>query len=241
MKRNDGREPHELRLIQVTRDYVKNATGSCLFEMGHTRVICAASVENQVPKWLTGQGKGWVSAEYSMLPYATHERKAREGVNGKISGRTHEIQRLVGRSLRGVIDLNALGERTIWLDCDVIQADGGTRTASINGCYVALILAIQKLMKTQKLATNPVREAVAAISVGIYENVPLLDICYEEDSKASVDMNIVMTEGGKYIEIQGTAEHHPFSAQEMEGMLSLASTGLKKIFQIQKEQLDYAS
>lgn len=235
MNRIDGRKPHELRPLRITQDYVKYAAGSVLIEMGDTRVICAASIEDQVPKWLSGQGKGWVTAEYSMLPFSTLQRKEREGVKGKISGRTQEIQRLVGRALRGIIDLETLGEKTIWLDCDVIQADGGTRTAAINGAYMALVLAINKLTQAEKIKKNPIKQAVAAISVGICQGAPLLDLTYKEDSTADVDMNVVMTEGGQFIEIQGTAEHDPFSLTDMNHMLKLASSGIKKIFQLEKK------
>jgi ribonuclease PH len=237
MKRIDGRKPNQLRPVRVIKNYVKYADGSVLFEMGNTRVICAASITEEVPKWLKGKNQGWVTAEYSMLPYATFERKQRESTSGKIGGRTQEIQRLIGRSLRGVTDMTALGERTLWLDCDVIQADGGTRTASINGAYIAVMLALQKMKKEGKITSLPVQESVAAISVGIFEGVPLLDICYEEDSKAEVDMNIVMTGRGKFIEVQGTAEHKAFSLEDMNRLLHLAKSGISKIFQIQKQAL----
>jgi ribonuclease PH len=238
MIRIDGRRPNQLRPIKITKNYVKSAAGSVLIEMGETRVICAASVEESVPKWLHGKGQGWVTAEYSMLPYATLERKQRESSIGKIGGRTQEIQRLVGRSLRGVIDLKGLGERTIWIDCDVLEADGGTRTAAINGGFIALMLALQKLKANQKIEKIPVREYVGAISLGIFNKTPILDLCYEEDSKAEVDMNLVMTNQGRFIEVQGTAEHNPFTQDELNQMMRLARTGIKKIFQIQQHVLN---
>jgi ribonuclease PH len=238
MKRIDNRKPNELRSIKITKNYVKHASGSVLIETGATRVICVASVEENVPKWLQGKGQGWITAEYSMLPYATLERKQREASIGKIGGRTQEIQRLVGRSLRGVADLKALGERTIWIDCDVIQADGGTRTAAINGGFIALALAFQRLKKEGKIDKIPIQEHVGAISVGIFNGVPILDLCYEEDSKADVDMNLVMTDQGRFIEIQGTAEHNPFTQDQMNQLMKLARLGFKKIFQIQKQILN---
>jgi len=238
MKRIDGRKSNQLRPIKITKNYVKSAAGSVLIEMGETRVICAASIEESVPKWLHGKGQGWVTAEYSMLPYATLERKQREASIGKIGGRTQEIQRLVGRSLRGVVDLKGLGERSIWIDCDVLEADGGTRTAAINGGFIALMLALQKLKADQKIEKIPVREYVGAISVGIINGNPILDLCYEEDSKAEVDMNLVMTDRDRFIEIQGTAEHNPFSHEDLNKLMKLSRAGIQKIFQIQKQLLD---
>lgn len=238
MKRTDNRKPNQLRPIKITKNYVEYAAGSVLIETGQTRVICAACVEESVPKWLHGKGQGWITAEYSMLPYATLERKQREVSIGKIGGRTQEIQRLIGRSLRGVADLKALGERTIWVDCDVIQADGGTRTAAINGGFIALILALQQLKREGKIEKIPIQEYVGAISVGIFNGVPILDLCYEEDSKAEVDMNLVMTDQGRFIEIQGTAEHNPFTQDQLNQLMKLARSGFKKIFQIQKQILN---
>lgn len=237
MKRIDGRKVNELRPIRITKNYVKFATGSVLIEMGLTRVICAATVQDEVPRWLKGRGQGWITAEYSMLPYASNERKPREITTGKIGGRTHEIQRLIGRSLRGVIDMKHLGERTVWIDCDVIQADGGTRTASITGGFLALMLALQKIKEEGKIDKMPVREYVGAVSVGILDGTPILDLCYEEDSKAEVDMNFVITSEGRFIEIQGTAEHNPFTQEDLQKLLKLAQVGMKKIFHIQKEIL----
>src|SRR5574341_478035 len=237
MRRVDGRKANELRPIKITKNYVKYASGSVLIEMGQTRVICAASIEENVPKWLKGQGQGWITGEYSMLPYATHERKQREVSIGKLGGRTQEIQRLIGRSLRGVVDLKAIGERTIWIDCDVIQADGGTRTAAINGGFIALMLALQKLKNENKIEKIPIQEYVGAISVGVVNETPILDLCYEEDSKAEVDMNLVITDEGKFIEIQGTAEHDPFTQDQLNQLMKLARSGIKKIFQIQKKIL----
>ncbi|MBI1883486.1 MAG: ribonuclease PH [Chlamydiae bacterium] len=237
MNRIDNRKPNQLRPVKVTKNYIKSAAGSVLIEMGQTRVICAASVQEEVPKWMKGKGQGWVTAEYSMLPYASNERKQRESSSGKIGGRTHEIQRLIGRALRGVVDLKALGERTLWIDCDVIQADGGTRTASVTGGFTALMFALQKLKDEKKITAIPIKEYVAAVSVGIFQATPLLDLCYEEDSKAEVDMNIIMTSEGRFIEIQGTAEHEPFTFEQMNQLLKLAKSGMKKLFQIQRKVL----
>ncbi|MBI1871137.1 MAG: ribonuclease PH [Chlamydiae bacterium] len=237
MSRIDGRKANQLRPIKITPHFVKSATGSILIEMGETRVICAASVQEDVPKWLKGKGQGWITAEYSMLPYASHERKQRESTSGKISGRTQEIQRLIGRSLRGIADMKSLGERTIWIDCDVIQADGGTRTASITGSFIAMIMALHQLKSAGKIKEIPVKDFVAAISVGVFNGTPMIDLCYEEDSKAQVDMNVIMTGKGEFIEIQGTAEHQPFNLSEMNQMIKLAKSGLKKIFEIQKKYI----
>lgn len=213
--------------------------GSALIEMGNTHVLCAASIEDGVPRWMRDQGAkgGWITAEYSMLPYATAPRKPREVTRGRIEGRTQEIQRLVGRALRSVTDIEKLGERTIWIDCDVLQADGGTRTASITGAYVAVMLAMQKLLKEGVLKENPITSAVAAISVGILDGVPLLDLCYTEDSKAAVDMNVVMTDAGEFVEVQGTGEDAPFTQQQMTAMLKLANKGIADLMVIQKKLL----
>ncbi|NQU73915.1 MAG: ribonuclease PH, partial [Candidatus Omnitrophica bacterium] len=209
--RSDKRKNNELRLVKIIPSYLDFAEGSALIETGKTRVVCAASIINEVPPFLKGKKQGWITAEYGMLPRSTSERTRRESIRGKISGRTHEIQRLIGRSLRAVVDLNALGERTIWLDADVIQADGGTRVASINGAFIALVLALRSLVKENALKKWPLLDWVAAISVGIVDGKKLLDLCYEEDAGAEVDMNIVMTGKEKFIEVQGTAEKNPFT------------------------------
>ncbi|MDA8428092.1 MAG: ribonuclease PH [Geobacteraceae bacterium] len=237
MQRFDGRGAESLREITITRNFIKHAEGSVLIEFGDTRVICTASVEGSVPPFLRGKGTGWVTAEYSMLPRATHTRSHRESSKGKVGGRTHEIQRLIGRSLRAVMDMNLLGERSVLIDCDVIQADGGTRTASITGAYVALYDALDGLVKKGELAAMPLREAVAAVSVGIVDGVPLLDLNYVEDSSAEVDMNFVMTSSNRFVEVQGTAEAEPFTIEQMDSMRELAVAGIKRLFQIQKEAL----
>ena len=237
MTRNDGREARELRPIAITRNFIKHAEGSVLIEFGDTRVICTASVEESVPPFLRGKGTGWVTAEYSMLPRATHTRSAREASKGKQSGRTLEIQRLIGRSLRAVVDLARLGERSIHIDCDVIQADGGTRTASITGAYVALVDALNTLRNRGLLAELPIREAVAAVSVGIVEGEALLDLNYPEDSSAEVDMNYVMTSSDRFVEVQGTAEAEPFTIAQMDQMRELAMSGIRRLFDIQREVL----
>jgi len=235
--RFDGRAVNQLRNVKITRNYIKHAEGSALIEMGDTKVICTASVEETVPPFLRGKGTGWVTAEYSMLPRSTHTRSAREATRGKVGGRTHEIQRLIGRSLRSVVDLAQLGERSILVDCDVIQADGGTRTASITGAYVALVDAIRLLQSKGLLQVNPIREAVAAVSVGIVGGTPLLDLNYHEDSSADVDMNFVVTSSERFVEVQGTAEAVPFTLDEMDAMRSLAITGIRQLFDIQAEAL----
>lgn len=237
MVRVDGRKPGELREVKITRNFTKYAEGSVLIEAGDTKVICTASIEDKVPPFLRGQGQGWVTAEYSMLPRATETRNVREASRGRLSGRTSEIQRLVGRALRSVVDLEALGERTIWLDCDVIQADGGTRTASITGAFVAMMDAIQRLGQTVNWDKLPIANFVAAISVGLVDGVPLLDLCYAEDSQAQVDMNVVMTGDGKIIEIQGTAEEAPFARSEMDEMLDLAEQGIRDLIGLQRRAL----
>jgi ribonuclease PH len=235
--RLDGRESESLREVKITRNFTKHAEGSVLVEFGDTMVICTASVEEGVPPFLRGKGTGWVTAEYSMLPRATHTRSHRESTKGKVGGRTHEIQRLIGRSLRAVINMTLLGERTILIDCDVIQADGGTRTAAITGAYVALVDAVRRLEAGGAISSNPVKEAVAAISVGMVDGIPLLDLNYQEDASAEVDMNYVMTSSDRFVEVQGTAESKPFTVAEMDGMRSLAITGIRKLFAIQNEAL----
>ena len=235
--RSDGREPNQLRATTITPDYLVTAEGSVLIEAGHTRVLCAASVEDTVPGFLRGTGKGWITAEYSMLPRATVTRTPREISKGRLSGRTHEIQRLIGRSLRSVVDLAALGERSIIVDCDVLQADGGTRTAAISGAYVAIAIAIGTLVEFKVLPRSPLLDSVAATSVGIVGGVPMLDLAYEEDSRADVDMNVVLTGSGKFIELQATAEHTPFEDNELGQMLTLARTGIEAIQQLQQRAL----
>jgi len=226
-----------LRKIKITLGFMKFAEGSCLFEIGNTKVICTASVEEGVPRFLKGKGTGWVTAEYGMLPRSCKTRVVREAQRGKLGGRTQEIQRLIGRSLRAVVDLKKLGERTIWMDADVIQADGGTRCASITGCFVALVLALKKLKENYTIDKIPLSDYVAAVSVGIVSGKEMLDLSYEEDSQADVDMNIVMTGKGKFIEVQGTAEHEPFSKKELDKLVLLAQNGIKKIIAIQKKTL----
>jgi len=226
--RPDGRAHAQLRPVTIEPNYLATAEGSALICVGHTRVLCAATVEDGVPQFLRGSGKGWVTAEYSMLPRATQKRTQREVAKGKPSGRTHEIQRLIGRALRAVVDFEALGERTITLDCDVLQADGGTRTASITGAFVALAIALKAIKKPA------LRDYVAATSVGILHNQPILDLCYEEDSRAEVDMNVVMTGGGKFIEVQGTAEQQPFDDAQMAAMIALARHGIAELVEKQR-------
>ncbi len=233
--RRDGREPDDLRPITFTRDFTEFAAGSVLVEFGRTRVLCTASVDDDVPRWMRGKGRGWVTAEYSMLPGATSERNDREAARGKQSGRTQEIQRLIGRSLRAVTDLQAMGEAQITVDCDVLQADGGTRTASICGGYLALHDACSRLMAAGMLREHPLTEACAAISVGIVGGVPMLDLPYIEDSRAEVDMNVVMTEAGRFVELQGTAEGVAFSRDELDALLGLAEAGIGEIITLQRE------
>jgi ribonuclease PH len=239
MKRLDGRRSDQLRPVKIHPHYVKQPAGSALIEMGNTRVLCAASVEDGVPRWMREQGVkgGWITAEYSMLPYATAPRKAREVTRGRVEGRTQEIQRLVGRALRSVTEIEKLGERTIWIDCDVLQADGGTRTAAITGAYVAVMLAMHKLQSGGVLKECPLKSGVAAISVGMLDGVPLLDLCYQEDSKAAVDMNVVMTDEGHFVEVQGTGEDAPFTQRQMTAMLKLAREGIADLLAIQKKVL----
>lgn len=232
--RLNDRSPNELRPTTMTPDFTIHAEGSVLIEVGHTKVICNASIEDKVPFFLRNTGKGWVTAEYGMLPRATSTRSGREAASGKVGGRTMEIQRLIGRSMRSVVKLEHLGERTIWLDCDVIQADGGTRCASITGAFVALVLALGKLKRADQLKVIPISDYVAATSVGIVGGMPLLDLAYEEDSKADVDMNIVKTSDGRFIEIQGTAEAEPFSTDTLHGLLALADQGITELIAKQR-------
>ena len=236
--RPSGRARDEMREVRLTRAYTHHAEGSVLVEFGQTRVVCNATFDDSVPRFLKGEGKGWVTAEYGMLPRSTDKRMRREAGQNKQSGRTHEIQRLIGRSLRAVVDLDALGENTIIIDCDVIQADGGTRTASITGAYVALVDAVHKVLEEGAIQTNPIIGAVASVSVGICTGVPLLDLDYAEDSTAETDMNVVMNDNGELIEIQGTAEGHPFSFTELEQLLALARKGIERLFTIQTAALD---
>jgi ribonuclease PH len=237
MTRKDGRDSRSLRQVTITRNYTKYAEGSVLVEFGDTKVLCNASIEESVPPFLRGRGTGWVTAEYSMLPRATHTRSPREAAKGKQGGRTLEIQRLIGRSLRAVTDLTLLGERSVYIDCDVLQADGGTRTASITGAYVALCDALG-VLKSRGLITNiPLKEAVAAVSVGIVRGEPLLDLDYEEDSSAEVDMNFVMTSSQRFVEVQGTAESEPFTLDQMDAMRLLAMDGIRRLFEVQREAL----
>lgn len=236
--RKDGRKSNERRETIITTNYLMYPDGSVLIEVGNTKVICSAFVEEKVPHFLKGTDSGWITAEYSMLPGSTQTRKIRDSSRGKVDGRTHEIQRLIGRSLRSVVDLTKLGERTIWIDCDVIQADGGTRTASITGSFIALVLALKKLKESGSIEKIPVNEYVAAISVGVVNEEILLDLCYEEDSNAKVDMNLVMTDSGKIIEIQGTGEECSFSRNEMNEMMDLAEKGILELINMQKNILE---
>ncbi|MBV2235321.1 MAG: ribonuclease PH [Sterolibacterium sp.] len=235
--RPSGRQPDQLRHVRMTRHYTRHAEGSVLVEFGDTKVLCTASVEESLPPFLRGKGQGWVTAEYGMLPRATHTRSAREAAKGKQSGRTQEIQRLIGRSLRAITDLQKLGERQITLDCDVLQADGGTRTAAITGACVALHDAVQTLLAAGKLTENPLRDFVAAISVGIVDGVPLLDLDYPEDSSCDTDMNVVMTGSGGMVEVQGTAEGTPFSRHELDSLLQLAEAGIRQLIEQQRAAL----
>ena len=232
--REDGRSNKSLRKIKISRNYLEYAEGSCLIQCGNTKVICTASIEEKVPHFLRGKGTGWVTAEYAMLPRSCKKRVPRESSRGKVGGRTHEIQRLIGRSLRAVVDLAVLGERTIWIDCDVIQADGGTRTAAITGSFIALVDALIKLKKEGLFDKIPITDYVAAVSIGILGGTSFLDLTYEEDSQAEVDMNVIMTGGGKFIELQGTAEGEPFSSAQMDELVDLAKKSIKKLIKIQK-------
>src|SRR5690606_18717483 len=238
MTREDGRAADQLRPVTITRHWLDHAQGSCLIEFGKTKVLCAASATEGVPRWRKGSGLGWVTAEYAMLPQATHDRSPRESVKGKVGGRTHEISRLVGRSLRAAIDYKALGENTIAIDCDVLQADGGTRTAAITGAYVALADAVAHLREAGALAGEPLVESVAAISVGIIDGAPLLDLPYVEDVRAETDMNVVMTGSGKFVEVQGTAEGAPFDRDELDALLALAAKGCADLTALQVQALD---
>jgi ribonuclease PH len=233
--RKDGRKPTQLRSVTITPSYIKSADGSVLIEMGDTKVICTAKLEERVPPFLRNSGKGWITAEYGMLPGSSQQRIGRESSRGKIGGRTHEIQRLIGRSLRAIADLKSFGERTVWIDCDVIQADGGTRTASITGAYVALMEAARSWRERGVMDGEPIRDSVAAVSIGILDRKILLDLCYEEDSKADVDMNFVMTGSGKFIEVQGTAESSPFTKKQMERMAEIAQQGITELLKAQKK------
>ncbi|HXF81441.1 MAG TPA: ribonuclease PH [bacterium] len=235
MPRADGRQPDELRPVTITRHFLKYAEGSALITLGDTKVVCSASIDERVPQWMRGTARGWISAEYGMLPRATSERTPRDV--GRPSGRTQEIQRLVGRSLRAAVDLDKLGERTIWIDCDVLQADGGTRTAAITGAFVALVDALYVLRQTGALSWWPLREFLAATSAGIVDGMTVLDLNFEEDSRARVDMNVVMTESGRFVEVQGTAEGLPFTREEMQQMLALAERGIKQLIARQREAL----
>jgi ribonuclease PH len=235
--RRDGREPDELRLITFTRDFTEFAAGSVLVECGRTRVLCTASAEERIPPWLRGQGRGWVTAEYSMLPGSTSERNEREAARGRLSGRTQEIQRLIGRSLRAVTDLTIMGETQITVDCDVLQADGGTRTASICGGYLALHDACSRLVAAKKMPAHPITDTCAAISVGVVDALPYLDLDYSEDVRAEVDMNVVMTGAGRFVEVQGTAEGQAFSRSELDDLVALAESGIAEIFALQREML----
>lgn len=235
--RPSGRAAGDIRRVQFVPDFTRHAEGSVLAEFGDTQVLCTATVEERVPAWMRGKGSGWVTGEYGMLPRATHTRSAREAARGKQSGRTMEISRLIGRSLRAVTDLTALGERTVTLDCDVLQADGGTRTAAISGAYVALAIALERLANSRRLKRNPLHGQVAAVSVGIYRGKTVLDLDYEEDSEAETDMNIVMNEAGRFIEVQGTAEGHAFTDDEFTAMISLAKAGIEHIVEEQQRAL----
>jgi len=237
MARPSGRRPEQMRQVKITREYTQHAEGSVLVEFGNTKVICTASIENSVPRFLRGAGQGWVTAEYGMLPRSTNSRMGREAARGKQSGRTQEIQRLIGRSLRAAVDLKKLGENTIYIDCDVIQADGGTRTASITGACVALVDAIRHLQREKLIKGDPLLSMVAAISVGVYKGSPVLDLDYAEDSNADTDMNVVMDANGGYIEIQGTAEADPFSGEALTDMLKLANQGIADLVRVQNMAL----
>ncbi len=237
MERENKRLNNELRTVKITRNYIMHPEGSVLIEVGNTRVICTAMVEERVPPFLKGTGRGWVSAEYSMIPGSTKTRKSRDINKLKIDGRSQEIQRLIGRSLRSVVDLNAIGERTIWIDCDVIQADGGTRTASITGAFVAMADAFHMLLERKEIEKMPVKAFVSAVSVGMVEGEIILDLCYEEDSNAEVDMNIVMTDKDEFVEVQGTGEEATFTHNDLMNLISFAAKGCKELYRIQRESL----
>ncbi len=235
MKRIDGRMPAQMRKVSIQRDYMRYAEGSALIEVGNTRVLCAATIEDKVPHFLRGSGEGWITAEYALLPRSTQVRNVRESAKGKVTGRTHEIQRLIGRALRSVVNLKALGERTVWIDCDVLQADGGTRTASITGAFIALVDAVNTIYDEKK--PFAVTDFLAAASVGIVDEQAYLDLCYEEDSRAIVDMNVVMTGNGRFVEVQGTGEQRPFAREELADMLALAEQGVGTLIDYQKDIL----
>jgi ribonuclease PH len=234
----DGRGPQALRQVKITRNYLKHAEGSVLIEMGDTKVICSASVEERVPQFLRNTGRGWITAEYSMLPRSTHTRTTRDSMTGRASGRSFEIQRLIGRSLRSVADLSGFGEKTVWIDCDVIQADGGTRAASITGAYVALVDAFRKMVRNGVIEKVPIKDSVAAISVGKVEGEVLLDLNYDEDSRAEMDMNVAMTGDGKFVEVQGTAEEAVFTKRELDELTKMAQKGIRELTRIQKKALE---
>lgn len=236
--RKDGRKEDEMRSVIITPHYLNHLRSSALIEIGHTKVICVATIEDKVPPFLKGTNQGWINAEYSMLPYSTSQRSERESSRGKIGGRTHEIQRLIGRSLRAVVNLKSLEERTVRIDCDVIQADGGTRTASITGAFIAMVELFKELQRANKIKTSPIIDFVAATSAGIVQGIPLLDLCYEEDSIAQVDINLVMTGRGKIVEIQGTAEGSPFSFEELTTLTNLAKKGIEKLINLQKQIIE---
>ncbi len=238
MTRSDGRRPDELRPVSIEPGYLKYAEGSCLISVGNTRVLCAATIEDKVPQWMKGRGSGWVTAEYAMLPRATQERTQREASKGRLGGRTHEIQRIIGRALRAVTDMTKLGERTVWLDCDVLQADGGTRTAAVTGAWVALYLAVGRAFDPKDRRKWPLIGQIAATSVGIVAGSPMLDLAYDEDSRAEVDMNVFMTDAGKFTELQGTAEATPFSRSELQTMLDLAEGGIRQLLQVQRSVVE---
>lgn len=235
--RPDGRQPDQMRQLRITPSYLAHAEGSALIELGQTIVLCAVTVEDRLPPFLRGKGSGWVTAEYGMLPRSTHTRSPREAALGRVGARTHEIQRLIGRSLRAVSKLDLLGERTLTVDCDVIQADGGTRTAAITGAYVALRQACARLVQQGDIASTPLRCPVAATSAGVVNGVPILDLCYDEDARAEVDFNVVMTAEGELVEVQGTGESHPFTRQAMNELLDLTETGIRRLFEAQKQAL----
>lgn len=237
MTRADNRQLGQMRPVEIVTGYLMTAEGSALIKVGNTQVLCAASVEDGVPAFLRNSGKGWVTAEYSMLPRATAKRTPREVARGRVSGRTHEIQRLIGRSMRAVVDTSALGERTVVLDCDVLQADGGTRTAAVTGAFVALTLALRRLVQFRAVKTLPLRDYLAATSVGIVGGTAMLDLCYEEDSRADVDMNVAMTGAGKFVEVQATAEHTPFEDSQMASLIELARVGIAELIEVQKRAL----
>ncbi len=236
--RLDGRKANEIRKVKIQRNFIENAEGSVLISIGNTRVICTASIEEKVPPFLKDQKRGWITAEYSMLPRSTHTRTPRESIIGRISGRTHEIQRLIGRALRSVTDLKRIGERTIWIDCDVLQADGGTRTASITGAFICLSDAIQYAVRNGLIEKSPLKDFLAAISVGVVHGQPVIDLCYAEDSAAEVDMNVVMTGNGRFVEIQGTAEGAPFDRDSFNTLMNLAEEGINALIAVQKQHIE---